>query len=165
MMSIRLLGLVSAAALAISATAASADPRGATLPTGGFYSGSFSNPSNSYGLCHDIAYRCGVQAFRNGDTLESLSWFRLAARRGSVPAMRALGLIYLHGAEGLSADRDEAMGWFYQAALREDPQSMYALGRAFEEGVGVDRDPQLASFWIERAAHKGYTPARVALRQ
>ena len=165
MMTIRLLGLVSAVSLSVLATAASAvNPTGPSMNAGRFvstYSGSFDNGAT----CHDIAYRCGLQALRTAGPRESVSWFRLAAQRGSVPAMRALGLLYLHGAQGVPADRDEATGWFYQAALRDDAQSMFALGRAFEDGVGVDRDSELASFWIGRAAHKGFSPARAALRQ
>jgi TPR repeat protein len=74
--------------------------------------------------------------------------------------MRSIGLILLRGEGDVRADPAAAMGWFYEAALRGDALSMRALADGFEQGVGVGRDPALASFWRERAAtaHNAQAP-------
>lgn len=157
-----LYALVAAVSLAAFASSASADPRG---PRANHFSGSGGGVRDAFsgGPCRSNAFNCGVAAYDYFGPPSGVAWFRRAAREGSAPAMRSLGLIYLRGADGVRADSAEAMGWFYEAALRDDAQSMYALARAFQEGVGVERDPQLARYWLERAAAKGVRQARRAL--
>jgi TPR repeat protein len=164
-MSIRILALVSAVSLAALATAAPAqNPTGPSMNAGRFVSSPGAlDTVNRNTLCRHHEFQCGVDAYDQVGPRAGVAWFRQAARQGSMPAMRALGLIYLHGAPGVPANRAEALGWFYEAALREDRESMFALGRAFQDGVGVGRDPQLASYWIEQSATRGYAPARRAI--
>jgi TPR repeat protein len=162
-MTVRLFALIAAVSgLALASPALAQDPRGARASgfTGSAWMGSEPRPRN----CRAHEYECGVQAYEHYGPRAAAAWFQRGARRGSAPAMRSLGLLFLRGAEGVRADPAAAMGWFYEAALRDDAMSMYALSRAFEDGVGVERDPAIARFWLERAAAKGYGPARRALR-
>jgi TPR repeat protein len=163
-MSVRLFALVSAVSLAALATAAPAqNPTGPSMNAGRFVTSPGARDSvNRNAACRHREFRCGVDAYDQLGPRAGIAWFRQAAREGSAPAMRALGLIYLHGAAGVPANRAEALGWFYEAALREDRESMFALGRAFQDGVGVGRDTHLASYWIEQSATRGYAPARRA---
>jgi TPR repeat protein len=165
-MSVRLFALVSAVSLSVLATAAPAEnPTGPSMNAGRFVAspGAFDVVNRNTSSCRHREFQCGVQAYDYSGPRTGVAWFRVAARQGSTPAMRALGLIYLHGAAGVPANRAEALGWFYEAALRDDRESMFALGRAFQDGVGVGRDTHLASFWIEQSATRGYAPARRAL--
>lgn len=162
-MTVRLVALAAAVSgLALASPASAQDPRGprATNFTGGTWMSAEPRHRN----CRTHEYECGVQAFDNYGPRAAAAWFQRGARRGSAPAMRSLGLLFLRGAEGVRADPAAAMGWFYEAALRGDTMSMYALSRAFEDGVGVEPDPAIARFWRERAAARGYAPARRALR-
>jgi len=161
-MTLRLFALASAASLAALSSTASADPRGARAPGG---SASGMHDYAPYTNCRMRPFQCGVRAYDFFGPAQGVVWFRQAARQGSAPAMRSLGLVYLRGDRGIRANPAEAVGWFYEAALRDDAQSMYALARAFEEGVGVERDPALARFWLQRAADRGYGQARRALSQ
>lgn len=158
----RLFALVSAVSLAALASAASAQgPRAYRALSPPHFSGGagFADVSKN-APCRTREFQCGVRAYDYYGPQSGIAWFRQAARRGSTPAMRSLGLIYLRGADGVRADPAAAMGWFYEAALRDDAQSMYALSRAFEEGVGVEPDAPLARYWLERAAAGGDPQAR-----
>ena len=72
------------------------------------------------------------------------------ARKGDVTSMRVVGYLKLSGLVDYS-DPEGAIGWFYEAAIRGDTRSMYVLGCAFEYGVGVSVDPNLARYWHGRA--------------
>jgi TPR repeat protein len=164
-MTYRLFALVSAVSLAALTSSASAQgPLGSRALSRPYIAGSstFYDGGGRNASCRN-AFLCGVRAYDYDGPQSGIAWFRKAARKGSTPAMRSLGLIYLRGARGVPANPSEAAGWFYEAALRDDAQSMYALARVFEEGVGVERDPALARFWLERAAAKGDRQARRAL--
>ena len=76
------------------------------------------------------------------------------ARRGDVRAMRMIGLAKING-KATPKDERAGLGWIYEAAIRGDAVSMFILGRAFEEGIGVAPDPQLAAYWLDRAAKHG----------
>lgn len=115
--------------------------------------------------CNMSAYDCAMQAYHRFGPASGAYWFRHAARQGSVPAMRALGSLYVRGEPGVDRNTAEGMGWFYEAALRNDGAAMYALSQGFEQGVGVERDSRLARYWLQRAADNGSDEARRALRR
>jgi TPR repeat protein len=96
-----------------------------------------------------------VSAIETGSVAEGLRCLHAAARRGEPLALRALGLMRLRG-EYLARDEQEAVALFHQAARRGDAESMYLLGEAFKRGIGVAAEPDLARFWLNRAAAKGY---------
>jgi hypothetical protein len=109
-------------------------------------------PDQGISACRARAYQCGVSVYGYYGARQSLAWFQRGARQGSAPSMRAIGLILLRGEGDVRADPAAAMGWFYEAALRGDGLSMQALADGFDQGIGVARDPALASFWRARAA-------------
>jgi TPR repeat protein len=115
--------------------------------------------------CHLSAYDCAMEAYNRYGPASGAYWFRHAARRGSTQAMRALGAIYVRGEPGVPRNTAEGMSWFYEAALRNDADAMYALSQGFERGVGVERDAQLARYWLRRAADNGHDRAQRALRR
>ena len=162
-MRLRLVALASAAAAAAFATPAAADPRGPRAP----WTLVPGLPNSDHGatVCRGTrAYQCGVRAYHSDGPRQGLRWFQQGARRGSVPSMRAIGMILMRGDRDVGADPEAAMGWFYEAALRGDAASMYALSVGFEHGAGVTRDPALSRYWLERAAGAGDDQARRALR-
>lgn len=141
--------LALASALALSATAAAAQD------------GDYANDTRD---CHLGAYDCAMQAYNRFGAGSGVYWLRHAARQGSVQAMRALGAIYVRGEGEVPRNTAEGMGWFYEAAMRNNAEAMYALSQGFERGVGVERDPALARYWLQRAADNGNAEARRALR-
>ena len=151
-MKLRLFALAAMVAASAFATPAAAQSVSIGHIAGPPVYGGSPGPDQGISACRARAYQCGVSAFSYYGARRSLSWFQLGARRGSVPSMRAIGLILLRGEGDVRADPAAAMGWFYEAALRGDGLSMRALAEGFDQGVGVARDPALASFWRERAA-------------
>jgi len=149
-MTFRTLALTSACAMLALGTAAAADP----VP----------GVPDEARNCTLTAYDCGMRAFYDFGAPSGVYWFRRAAREGSVQAMRALGGIYMRGDGEIPRNAAEAMGWFYEASMRDDAEAMYALSQGFARGVGVERDPRLARYWLERAAAGGSADARRALR-
>jgi TPR repeat protein len=151
-MKIRLLSIAAAATLAAAlASPASAQLLGQSHANGYIGMGA---PTGDIGhsSCRARAFQCGVSAYNFYGVRQGLAWFQYGARQGSVPSMRSIGLILLRGEGNVAADPAAAMGWFYEAARRGDALSMRALADGFDQGVGVGRDPALASFWRERAA-------------
>jgi TPR repeat protein len=159
-MKLRLFALATIAAAAVATPAAAQSVSIGHIASPPIY-GSYGAPALAdMGLanCRTRAFQCGVTAYSYYGARQSLAWFQRGARQGSVPSMRSIGLILLRGEGNVAADPEAAMGWFYEAALRGDSISMRALAEGFERGLGVAPDPQLASYWRERAAM-----ARVAM--
>jgi TPR repeat protein len=152
MMKLRLFALATLAAASAFATPAAAQSVSIGHIAGPPVYGGPALPDTGLSSCRGRAFQCGVTAFNFYGVRQSLAWFQRGARQGSVPSMRSIGLILIRGEGNVPADPAAAMGWFYEAALRGDALSMRALADGFEQGVGVARDPALASYWRERAA-------------
>ena len=81
-----------------------------------------------------------------------------AARRGSVPAVTAMGNCYFLG-KGVTRDCETAVAWYRQAAEKGDPEAQYALGFAYVTGAGVARDCEAGFEWFRKAARLEFIPA------
>jgi TPR repeat protein len=88
-----------------------------------------------------------------------LEWF---AMFGDVQAQLLLGDMYAFG-WGVSRGREEAIRWYRHAAYcaegLKDPAacSAYYVGQNFLKGLGVERDPIEAAWWIQFAKDGGYS--------
>jgi TPR repeat protein len=154
MMKLRLFAFAAAAtAAAALASPASGQALGQAHANGYIGMGLAPHADTGLSSCRARAFQCGVTAYNFYGVRQGLAWFQYGAQRGSVPSMRSIGLILLRGEANAPADPAAAMGWFYEAALRGDRLSMQALADGFEQGVGVERDPALASYWRDRAAN------------
>lgn len=87
----------------------------------------------------------------SGLTPELLAWARLK-----------LGLAYLLG-DGVVADRQLAQRWLRRAADLKSAYAEFVLGQMSEGGEKVDLDS--ARGWYERAASRGFGPAKEALKR
>lgn len=118
-------------------------------------------PSDNY--CEAMPFACTADLVATGRTQAALPVLERAAHRGSRPAMRAVGLIYLRGEGDTSQDLTQAVRWFRASAQRGDAESMYVLGVLYRRGYAVEADQELARQWLERSADAGYAPARATL--
>jgi hypothetical protein len=83
-------------------------------------------------------------------------------------AFVSLGSYYLTGIPNTAVKRDVARArdmFSYAASYFSDPDGQYHLARMYLEGVGVTKDPRLASRWLSLAAHKGQHHAQALLGQ
>lgn len=94
-------------------------------------------------------YPCSPADFRVA-MAKGKAMLEAMARGGDVWAMRGLGHMLLNSV-GADHDPAGAMGWFYEAAVRGDRESMQMLAIGFRDGLGVDADPKLSKFWLDRS--------------
>ncbi|KAI9351175.1 hypothetical protein DFJ73DRAFT_831899 [Zopfochytrium polystomum] len=80
-----------------------------------------------------------------GEHVEAVSWFRIAADKGSGDARYQLG-VYLRKL----GDGEEAMEWFEKAADAQNELAYLALAEGYEHGIGCVRDPAAAAMWREK---------------
>lgn len=117
----------------------------------------------SEGACDVMPFACTADLVARGETQAALPTLERAANRGSRPAARAVGLIYLRGEGDTAQNLGQAVRWFQEGARRGDAESMYVLGVMFRRGFAVEADQALARRWLQRAADAGYGPARATL--
>ncbi len=90
-------------------------------------------------------------------------WLTRAGRRGSTYAQGMLGALYFSGNYGFDKDFEKAFDWYEMAAESEDAQAEFALGYLYANGLGVERDLDLAFEWAVKSASQGYTEAATLL--
>ena len=100
---------------------------------------------------------------RDGNVILKADFSRLpglveAARRGSIPAVTAMGNCYFRG-KGVATDYETAVAWYRQAADKGDPEAQWALGYAYATGAGVPRDVNRGFAWFREAARLEFIPA------
>jgi TPR repeat protein len=93
------------------------------------------------------------------DFKQAEKWLSLAADQDSAWAMKALGLLYTQGGDGVPLDYVKAVELLRKASDRGDADAQYNLGWAYESGLGVAKDRQQALEWYGIAAGKGHAIA------
>jgi TPR repeat protein len=94
------------------------------------------------------------------DLGKSLKWFRAAAEHGDAEAQGHLGYLAL---TSTTPDYVGARVWLEKSAAQDHIEAFVLLGRLYEEGWGVERDPQRAAQWYERAAVQAVPEAQYRL--
>jgi TonB family protein len=87
----------------------------------------------------------------------------LAAREGDVDALFRLSLL-LSGRAKNDVDRQRALAVLSNAAAKGNAAAQYELGKRYEKGDGVEKSPDEAMQWYERAAKQEYILAVQRLR-
>lgn len=97
--------------------------------------------------------------------LDTLRLARVWAERDKEPEMLfQVGSFYNFGYSHVEKKDAEAFKWWQRAAEAGEPQSQNLLGLAYAQGNwGVDRDPQAAVSWFERAAAQSDKDALINL--
>ena len=90
---------------------------------------------------------------------DAIPFYAIAAEAGVAEAQLALGGLLTDGAPGLEPDHDEAARWYRMAAAGGSTDAAFELGWAFENGLGVPRDPITAARWYGKAIDAGNTNA------
>ena len=95
------------------------------------------------------AYLAEVQ----GDDATAAELFEELAQAGSVDALFSLGCFYRDGRQ-FAPDAGAAFQRFHAAALRGHVLAMHEVGVAYLEGLGVEKNPDLAWQWLFNAAQR-----------
>jgi cell division septation protein DedD len=150
----------SAAALALTASSASADVKtGVDAWQRGDFAAAVAEwrPIADRGDA-DAQYNLG-QAYKMGrgvptDLRIAQSWYEKAAQQGHPQAAANLGLILFQ-----NGDRQRAIPWLKMAADADDPRAEYVLGTALFNGDVAGKDWPRAYALMSRAAAQGFPPA------
>ncbi|RCI06784.1 hypothetical protein CU098_007845 [Rhizopus stolonifer] len=116
------------------------------------------------------AYRLG-QCFEYGylgcpkDSVSSVHYYTVAAKRGHADACFALSAWYLVGDDKLESSEEKALEWGKIAAEKGVPKAEYALGYFAEMGIGREKDLNEAIKWYKLAAEHGNKKAIQRLAQ
>lgn len=96
----------------------------------------------------------GEAAFKQGDVVGAMSWFKKAAEQGYAPAQARLADILDY-----SEANEEALEWYRKAADQGSVDGAYGLARMYANGEGVERSNEEAVRWFNRAAEQGHQGA------
>lgn len=104
----------------------------------------------------EALYRLGLLYYyyedEDGDPVpvESVNFFRKAAKQGHSSAQYYLGKCYYDGL-GVDEDEEEAAKWWLLAAEQGHADAQYQLGECYFWGRGVDEDEDESSKWYQAA--------------
>ncbi len=109
---------------------------------------------------HPLAAMTVAQLYERGvvpdhGAAEAVPFYAIAAEAGVLEAQEALAVLLTDGAPGLDPDHDAGARWFRMAADQGSTKAAFELGWAFENGLGVPRDPITAVRWYKRAIDAG----------
>jgi hypothetical protein len=90
----------------------------------------------------------GLGVARNEKMAEQM--MRASAEQGYALAQHGMGFMYLEG-DCIGQDSTEAAKWFHKAADNGLAGSLTTLARMYEEGNGVEKDPEMAKKLYARA--------------
>jgi hypothetical protein len=94
------------------------------------------------------------------DYAQALNWYEGAAALGDADALTAL----LNLCQGFSLSDSQVRVCYEKAAGLGSASAMFDLGALYEDGHHVNRNPDQARNWYQRAANVGYQPAREKLK-
>ncbi len=109
------------------------------------------------GCCY--AYGWGVET----NLEEAAKWYGLAAEQNEALAINNLGSLYFDGTGGVKQSYAEALRLFKQSYDLGCPIAAYNIACMYQNGVGVEKDTNLALEWCRIAAEGGYAPAQEVL--
>ena len=106
-------------------------------------------------------YQKAVQCYQQQEPEKQEEGFQLlleAAENGVTPACKMLGLLYMSGQYAPYPEIDETMAvrWWRAAAENGDEEAMFWLGQCYEDGIGVDVNPEEAAIWKKFAVANGF---------
>lgn len=104
-------------------------------------------------------YTQGMDALKDRDYQQALTYFRPPAAQGEALAQHQLAIMFYQGL-GVNQDYTEAALWYRRAAEQGNSDAQFSLGNLFLSGEGVSRDALQAKYWYEQAAAQGHTGAR-----
>ena len=96
------------------------------------------------------------------DRSEAYEWTAKAALSGHSGAQYNLSQLY-HSRKGENLPA-EALYWLRAAAESGNADAQHDLGFRLARGQGMEKNPEQARMWLERAASAGHDGARIALK-
>tara|TARA_B110000444_G_C18705988_1_gene531329 strand:+ start:318 stop:644 length:327 start_codon:yes stop_codon:yes gene_type:complete len=92
--------------------------------------------STSYGQSHNVEFKKGWAAVKQGDFLRASKILEPIAKQGDSNAQYVLGYLYERG-KGVSKNLKKAAAWYELSAVQGNRQSQFAFGSLYAFGDGV----------------------------
>ena len=102
------------------------------------------------------SYQQGLDSFRKSDFDTGIQYFISAAKQDYMPAIKELGICYLHG---ISLEQDLKKAIIYFKKSKQHPESQFELCKLFFFGHGVKQDLDLAKKLLVFSVKNKYLPA------
>lgn len=83
-----------------------------------------------------------------------------AANGGDEYAMTELAMAYLNGTDEVEENPEKAYYWFVKSAEAGNPEAMFNAGLFTAKGYGTERDFEISSQWMKKAANEGDEDAK-----
>ncbi len=101
-------------------------------------------------------YEKGIHYFSQQQFELGLSCIKQASKQNYLPAIKELGLCYLHGI-GLESNLAKAIKYFKQA--KKNPEAQYELCKLYYFGYGVQKSRKKAEKLLKKAVKNNFSPA------
>ena len=85
----------------------------------------------------------------------TLLWLKESAQSGFAPSQFLLGQKYYQGEDNLKKDFKTAFYWYEKAARQNQLLSQRMLGNMYYYGHGVEKNLELSTHWLQKAADHG----------
>lgn len=112
----------------------------------------------------DAQYNLALEIHEEGNAQEAIPLYKKAADQGHPMAAFNIGSLYYNGLDGIEQDYAEAVKWFRKSAESGFGMGEYWLGLCYINGLGVESDPEMFRFWMNKALEHGYAEAAEALK-
>lgn len=99
------------------------------------------------------AYATGAGVEKN-ETQAALLYEK-AAQQGHQEAQYMMGVLISGGQAGFSPSWSGAMPYFWKSADQGFPPAEFMMGYIYQEGKGIDVNPQIAAYWYRRTISRG----------
>ena len=99
------------------------------------------------------------------DVNKAVPWFERAATQGVATSQLIMALFYERGEGGLEKDVNKSCQWVFKAARQSVAQAEYSAGICAENGLGMEKDIQIAKAWYQKSATHGFQAAEEKLAQ
>ena len=83
------------------------------------------------------------------DPKRAADLFRKAAVLGETNAKFHLAMVLQEGF-GVRQNLDESFAWLRVASKEKSPEAMFALAEAYDQGLGVETNPEIAETFLVR---------------
>ena len=96
-------------------------------------------------------YALAMMAIEEENLTYAITLLEKAANQQYALAAFSIGMIYY---EKFPKQKHKGFEWFYQAAKSNHREAQYYTGLCYQQGIGVEKDIELAIYWYQQAALK-----------
>lgn len=112
-------------------------------------------------LAKDPTFLCD-DLIKSKGALNAVAVCMAQADQGNVHAQARLGALYIKGELG-SIDWANGLKYLLQAAEQNHPEAQYLVAMAYQDGNGVEKNPDQSIFWLLKSSGANFSPAQIQL--